>query len=85
MKELTVKMKDIVNKMLCEPPDGLPGNNVLLAAFLAIAAGYRGSAVQAVFFSTFWLVGHAKFFLKIGTKNTVISTYSAFTKSIFYF
>lgn len=78
-------MEDVVNKMFDESPNGLFGDNVFLAAFLAITPGYRCSAIKAVLFNTFWLVGHANFFLKIGTKNAVRTIYGVFTKTIFYF
>lgn len=60
-------MEDIVNKMFDQGPKALVGDNIFLAAVLAIPSLHFGSAVQAVFFLSFGLVGHVKFFLKIGT------------------
>ena len=67
VKKLSVKMKYIVNKMFDERTKALFGPDVLLAAYLAITTGDCSSAVQAVLFLSFWLVGQVKFFLKIGT------------------
>ena len=47
--------------MFHHSPAGLVTRYVFLAAILAIPAGYQGSAVKAVFFKSFWLVGHANF------------------------
>jgi hypothetical protein len=71
IKEGTIKMKDIIDKMAAERPEAKMGIDVFLAAGLAVSALYNGSAVQAIFFASFGLVGHAKFFLKIGTKTAV--------------
>jgi hypothetical protein len=65
-------MKDVIDKMANKGACRLLDNNVLLAAGLAITPSHYGSAVKAVLFLAFWLVGHAKFFLKIGTKKAVI-------------
>jgi len=46
------------------------GHYIFLAAMLAIGAFDNGSAIQTVFFLSVRLVGHVKFFLKIGTKTS---------------
>lgn len=61
MKEFTIKMQDVINKMFGQAPKTLLGNDIGLAAVLAIIASYSRSAIEAVFLFTFWLVGHAKF------------------------
>ena len=61
IEEFPVEMKNIINKMFHHSPGGLVTRYVFLAAILAIPAGYQGSAVKAVFFKSFWLVGHANF------------------------
>ena len=64
-------MKNIINEVAGQSQEGLPGFHVLLSTGLAKTTRYKGSAVQAVLLLTFWLVGHAKFFLKIGTITAV--------------
>ena len=78
-------MEDIKNKMLCHRPEALPGDNIFLSANLAIPARYSGSAIQTVLFSTFWLVGHANFFLKIATKTRVKRMLCLSTKLLYIF
>jgi hypothetical protein len=76
-------MKNIINEVTGQAPERLPGFHVLLPACLAKTPCNKGSAVQAVLLLTFWLVGHAKFFLKIGTITAVHPMFLAITKSIF--
>jgi hypothetical protein len=85
MKELAVKMEDVENKVFCKRPKRLFCIDIFLPAGLAVMAGNDSTAVQTVFLFTFWLVGHAKFFLKIGTKTAVHRLFMPFTKTIIYF
>jgi hypothetical protein len=57
-------MKDVVNKMHNQRPKVLMYHHVCLPAALAISALDNGSAVEAIFLLTFWLMGHAKNFPK---------------------
>jgi hypothetical protein len=50
MKEFAVEMGHIIKKMSDHMPEGLFGNNVFLAALLAIPSCYNGAAVKTVFF-----------------------------------
>jgi hypothetical protein len=52
-KEFTVKMGDIIEKMLYQVPDSLLGLQVLLAADMAIPAVQFGLAVEADLFFSF--------------------------------
>ena len=61
-------MKNVEDKVFRQRQEVLVSYNVFLTTVLAETALYNGSAVQAIFFFTFWLMGHANFFLKITTK-----------------
>jgi hypothetical protein len=80
MKEFAVKMENIINKMTGKGPEAFFRFHIFLSAYMAIPAYNRGSAIEAVLFFTFWLVGHAKFFLKIGTKTPVAVMFETFPK-----
>jgi hypothetical protein len=69
IKKLTVKVGDVFYKMMQQLPERFFCFNVLLPANMTIPSKYDCSAVKAVFFFSFWLMRHAKFFLKIGTKK----------------
>ena len=62
-------MKDIIDEMLCEGKKILFGNNILLAAHVAVRPMDNGPAVQAVFFFTLCLMTQANFLLKIDRKK----------------
>ena len=85
MKELSIEMKYIVHKMFRQRPKAFFGFNVLLPAYMAKAAMHLGITVQAVFFLTFGIVAHLKFFLKIGTKPALYRKHKQYSKSILYF
>ena len=78
-------MKKVENKMLDERAKALFGYDILLAANLAISACNYSSAVQTVLFNTFWLVGHANFFLKIALKTRVKRMLCLSTKLLYIF
>jgi len=78
-------MENVVNEMPGKSPDVHLRYRILLSAHLAKPAGYRGSAIEAVLFLTFWLVGHVKFFLKIGTKTPLLILILALTKALYIF
>jgi hypothetical protein len=55
-------MKDVINKMGKQLPEGLVYHYIFLAAGLAIGPQHFGTAIQAIFFFSFRLVRHAKKF-----------------------
>lgn len=61
MEEFTIEMEDVINKMFGQAPKALFCYDIGLTTVLAIIPGHRGSAIEAVFLLTFWLVRHAKF------------------------
>ena len=62
-------MGDIIKKMLHHVPEGLMGNHIFLAAFLAVFALDNAAAVQAILLFTLGDMGQGNFCLKIGTKK----------------
>jgi hypothetical protein len=68
-EKLGVKVCNAFNEMIHQRPKTFFYHYIFLSALMAEAALHKGSAIQAVFFGTFRLVRHAKFFLKIGTKK----------------
>ena len=85
MKKIAVEMEDIIDEMFAHGPKTFSCFNILLATVLAITTGYNGSAVQTIPFLTLWMVGHAKFFLKIGTKTRVKILFSLSPKAFSIF
>ena len=68
MKEITVKMGNIIKEMREHMPKGFFRHHVFLPANMAVMTLYNGPAVQAVLLFTLRDMRHGKFFLKIGTK-----------------
>jgi hypothetical protein len=84
IKEGPVEVNDIENKIFGKRPEGFLGLHILLPAVLAETPLNNGSAIQAIFVLSFGVVRHVKFFLKIGTKNTVLPCIIPFPVCIFY-
>ena len=59
-------MKNIKDEMLGQSSKTLMRYDIFLTTYMAIFTLNNGSAVQTILFSSFWLMRHAKFFLKIG-------------------
>jgi len=57
-------MGDIIEEMSNKMPEGFFGFYILLPANMAITAHHSGSAIQAIFLTTFPGVAHNKFLLK---------------------
>ncbi len=68
VEKLAIEMKNIKYKMLYQRPETLFADYIFLSANMAEAAIQLRAAVQADLLTSFWLVGHVKFFLKVGTK-----------------
>jgi hypothetical protein len=57
------------------------GNYVLLSALMAITSLHDRAAIQAILLFSLRYMGHYKIFLKIGTKNTRLLSFSLLIKS----
>ena len=69
MKEITVKVCNIIEEMSHHMPKSFFGHYILLPALLAIAALHYRTAIQAILLFSLRDMRHYNFFLKISTKK----------------
>jgi hypothetical protein len=71
MKELSIKMGNVIKEMGNKVPGALFRFYIFLPAYMAEFSLYLGTAVKAVFVFSLPKMGHWEFFLKISTKTQV--------------
>jgi len=84
MKEFTIEMSNIIEKVNDKASETLLWNDILLPANMAKTANDSGSAIQTILLLAFGCVAHTKFLLKISTKNTSSHLFSLLNNSIIF-